>query len=66
MRQTKLNCPVCDRSEIRYRSRADDYVCRHCGAVFTIVRDAKGATFYVSYSPTTRAQKFTVRRKWGE
>jgi len=66
MRKLKLNCPVCDRSDVRYRQVVDDYTCRHCGAVFTVVRTDKGALFKVTRSPTTAAQCFEVSRKWDE
>ena len=29
-------CPMCGSSEIRYRSRGDNYLCRRCGNVWKV------------------------------
>jgi len=65
-RKVNLDCPACNSSEIRYLSGSKSYYCRHCGCKFTITRHMSGIDYDVFESPTTKAQRFNLFRKWGE
>ena len=40
-----LICPRCNSGSVIYKSRADDYGCRRCGAVFTADFGAETTTY---------------------